>query len=107
MELGLSGRTAIVCGASAGIGLAIAESLAAEGANVAMFARRRDLLQREADRLGALAVRGDVTNPADLKRLVDRTLEAFGGIRNLLNKHRGPPPAAAVSPTPGQGRGSV
>ena len=42
MELGLSGRTAIVCGASAGMGLAIAEALAAEGANVAMFARRRD-----------------------------------------------------------------
>src|SRR3954466_7671702 len=94
MELGLSGRTAIVCGASAGMGLAIAESLAAEGANVAMFARRRDLLQREADRLGALAVRGDVTNPADLKRLVDRTLEAFGGIDILVNNSGGaaPPP---------------
>ena len=41
MELGLSGRTAIVCGASAGMGLSIAETLASEGANVAMFARRR------------------------------------------------------------------
>ena len=38
MDLGLRGRTAIVCGASAGIGLGIAESLAAEGANVAMLA---------------------------------------------------------------------
>ena len=45
MELGLKGRTAIVRGASSGIGLAIAESLAGEGANVAMFARRRDLLR--------------------------------------------------------------
>ena len=63
MDLGLRGRTAIVCGASSGMGLAIAESLAAEGANVAMFARRRDLLEREADRIGALAVRGDLTNP--------------------------------------------
>ena len=45
MELGLKGRTAIVCGASSGIGLAIAESLSGEGANVAMFARRRDLDQ--------------------------------------------------------------
>ena len=77
MDLGLTGRTAIVCGASAGIGLAIAEALAAEGANVAMFARRRDVLQQEAERLGALAVRGDVTNPGDLKRLVDRSLEAL------------------------------
>jgi len=52
MELGLAGRTAIVCGASSGMGLAIAESLAAEGANVAMFARRRELLEREAERIG-------------------------------------------------------
>ena len=56
MDLGLRGRTAIVCGASAGIGLGCAESLAAEGANVAMFARRRDVLEREAERIGALAV---------------------------------------------------
>lgn len=48
MELGLRGRTAIVCGASQGIGLAIAEALAAEEASVAMFARRRDVLEREA-----------------------------------------------------------
>ena len=96
MELGLSGRTAIVCGASSGMGLAIAEALAAEGANVAMFARRRELLEREAERLGALAVRGDVTNPADLERLVKRTLEAFGGIDILVNNSGGPPRTPAV-----------
>jgi 3-oxoacyl-[acyl-carrier protein] reductase len=95
MDLGLKGRTAIVCGASSGMGLAIAEALAAEGANVAMFARRRELLEREADRLGALAVRGDVTNPADLMRLVDRTLEAFGGIDVLVNNSGGPRPGPA------------
>jgi 3-oxoacyl-[acyl-carrier protein] reductase len=99
MDLGLTGRTAIVCGASAGIGLAIAEALAAEGANVAMFARRRDVLQQEAERLGALAVRGDVTNPADLKRLVDRTLEAFGGIDILVNNSGGPPRTPAIGLT--------
>jgi len=44
MDLGLGGRTAIVCGASSGLGLASAEALAGEGANVAMFARRRDEL---------------------------------------------------------------
>jgi 3-oxoacyl-[acyl-carrier protein] reductase len=97
MDLGLKGRTAIVCGASSGIGLAIAESLADEGANVAMFARRRDLLKREADRIGALAVRGDVTNPPDLERLVDRTLEAFGGIDILVNNGGGPPRTSAES----------
>jgi len=96
VNLGLDGRTAIVCGASSGIGLAISELLAEEGANVAMFARGREALEREAERLGALAVRGDVTNPADLKRLVDRTLAAFGGIDILVNNSGGPPRTPAV-----------
>ena len=96
MELGLDGRTAIVCGASAGMGLATAAALSREGANVSMFARRRELLAREAERLGALAVRGDVTNPADLKRLVDRTVEAFGGIDILVNNSGGPPRGPAT-----------
>jgi 3-oxoacyl-[acyl-carrier protein] reductase len=91
MDLGLSGRTAIVCGASSGIGLAIAESLSEEGANVAMFARRRDLLEREAERLGALAVQGDVRDPRALETLVKRTLAAFGGIDVLVNNGGGPP----------------
>src|SRR5438105_15651505 len=90
MELGLAGRTAIVCGASSGMGLAIAESLAAEGANVAMFARRRPVLEREAERLGALAVVGDVTIPGDLDRLVEKTIGAFGGIDILVNNSGGP-----------------
>ena len=96
MDLGLRGRTAIVCGASSGMGLAVAEALAAEGANVAMFARRRDLLQREADRIGALPVRGDLTNPQDLERLVQKTVEAFGGIDILVNNGGGPPRGPAL-----------
>ena len=99
MDLGLKGRTAIVCGASSGMGLATAEALAREGANVSMFARRREVLDREAERLGALAVRGDVTNPADLRRLVDRTVEAFGGIDILVNNSGGPPRSPAVGLT--------
>src|SRR6058998_2544895 len=95
MDLGLKGRTAVVCGASSGMGLATAEALAREGANVAMFARRREVLEREAERIGGLAVRGDVTNPADLKRLYDRTLEAFGGVDVLVNNGGGPPRTVA------------
>ncbi len=95
MDLGLGGRTAIVCGASAGIGLACAEALAAEGANVVMFARREDVLEREAGRLGALAVTGDVREPADLERLVERTLEAHGGIDVLVLNSGGPPRGSA------------
>ena len=96
MDLGLTGRTAVVCGASAGMGLAIAEALAAEGVNVAMFARRRELLEREAERLGALAVRGDVRDPADLERLVERTVQAFDGIDVLVNNSGGPPRTSAL-----------
>jgi 3-oxoacyl-[acyl-carrier protein] reductase len=99
MDLGLSGRTAIVCGASSGMGLAVAERLAAEGANVAMLGRRRELLEREADRIGALAVVGDLTIPAHLDRLVATTLEAFGGVDVLVLNGGGPPPGTAVGVT--------
>jgi 3-oxoacyl-[acyl-carrier protein] reductase len=99
VELGLKGRTAIVCGASAGMGLAIAEALAAEGTNVAMFARRRDVLEREAERIGALAVRGDVRDPSDVARLVERTVNAFGGVDILVNNSGGPPRGSAVEAT--------
>jgi 3-oxoacyl-[acyl-carrier protein] reductase len=95
MDLGLRGRTAIVCGASSGLGLAAAEALAAEGANVTMLARRREQLERDADRIGALAVRGDVTNATDLERLVSKTLEAFGGIDILVWNSGGPPAGKA------------
>jgi 3-oxoacyl-[acyl-carrier protein] reductase len=93
----LSGRTAIVCGASAGIGLAIAKALSTEGANVAMFARRRQVLAAEAEHLGALAVQGDVTNPQDCQRVVERTLAAFGGIDILVNNSGGPPRGPALA----------
>jgi len=99
VDLGLTGRTAIVCGASSGMGLAVAEALTSEGANVAMFARRRDLLEREAERLGALAVRGDLTNPKHLESLVERTVAAFGGLDILVLNGGGPPagPAATLA----------
>ena len=99
MDLGLSGRTAIVCGATSGMGLAIAAELVREGANVAMFGRRRDLLEREADRLGALAVQGDLTIPQHLERLVHATVGAFGGVDVLVLNGGGPPAGPAVGLT--------
>jgi len=107
VNLGLAGRTAIVCGASSGMGLAVAERLSAEGADVAMFGRRRDLLEREAERIGALAVRGDLTVPADLERLVQRTVDAFGGIDILVNNGGGPPPGPAAGVTDEAVEGAV
>ena len=99
MDLGLSGRTAIVCGATSGMGLAVSEELVREGANVAMFGRRRDLLEREADRLGALAVQGDLIIPQHLDRLVHATVGAFGGVDVLVLNGGGPPAGPAVGLT--------
>ncbi|MGH3128381.1 MAG: SDR family oxidoreductase [Gaiellaceae bacterium] len=96
MELGLRGRTAVVCGASSGIGLGIAESLAGEGANVVMFARRRELLEQQAERLDGLAVPGDVTNAEDLDRLVSTAVDSYGGIDILVNNSGGPPRTTAA-----------
>jgi len=96
MDLGLSGRTAIVCGASSGMGLGIARSLRGEGANVAMFARRAELLEREAETIGGLAVPGDVTSSGDLERLVAATVDAYGGVDILVNNSGGPPRATAT-----------
>src|SRR5262249_36100078 len=84
--------------ASSGMGLAIAEALAAEGANVAMFARRRDVLEREADRIGGRAVRGDLTVPQDLAQLGAQTGGGFGGLAHPPNNDpgRAPGPAAGA-----------
>src|SRR6185312_4830665 len=99
MELGLEGRTAIVCGSASGMGLAVAEALAAEGANVAMFSRRREVLEREADRIGALAVQGDLTIPQHLERLVQATIGAFGALDVLVLNGGGPSAGTASSLT--------
>ena len=64
-----------------------------------LFARRRDVVEREADRLGALAVRGDVTLPQDLERAVAQTLEAFRALDILVWNSGGPPPGTATDVT--------
>lgn len=92
----LDGRTAIVCGSSTGIGLGVAESLAAGGANLAMFAIEGEDLRREADRLGALAVVGDFTVAADLERLVEETVARFGGIDIVVHNGGGAADADAA-----------
>ena len=99
MNIGLEGRTAIVCGASAGIGLGIAEALRDEGANVVMFARTKEPLEREAARIGGVAVPGDVTAGADLQRLVATAVDEFDGIDILVNNSGGPPRTPAVGLT--------
>jgi 3-oxoacyl-[acyl-carrier protein] reductase len=97
VDLGLSGRTALVCGASSGLGLASAEALAEEGANVVLFARRTEDLESHAQRLGGAAVAGDVRDDVDLERAVSTAVDRFGGLDVLVWNGGGPPPGGAQS----------
>lgn len=86
----LAGKVAIVTGASAGIGRAIAALFAAEGASVVATARRQAELDNliaaiESDGGRAVALAGDVTDPALADRLVETALERFGGLDIAVN----------------------
>jgi NAD(P)-dependent dehydrogenase (short-subunit alcohol dehydrogenase family) len=80
----LEGRTALVTGASRGIGLAIARRLAAAGARVAMAARSEDELSRVAEEVGGIAVPADVSSSEAVARLVERTEERLGRAPDIL-----------------------
>jgi 3-oxoacyl-[acyl-carrier protein] reductase len=95
MDLGLTGRTALVMGASSGLGLASAQALRAEEANVVMLARRGDVLREEADRIGATAVVGDVQRTTELERAIQTAVETYGGLDILVLNGGGPPPGSA------------
>lgn len=87
MNGGLGGRTALITGAGRGIGLAITETLAADGASVALLDVDADVLQAAALRFGdqALTITADVRCLEDVRRAVDLTVERFGGLDILVN----------------------
>ena len=76
---GLEGKTAIVTGASSGIGAAVARALTAEGARVAGGARRTDRLETE------IALELDVTDPASCERFVEEAVRELGALDVLVN----------------------
>ena len=91
MQVSLAGRTAVITGASKGIGLAIATRFSASGADVAIVARGRDALDAAAKAIGASgggrvhAIQGDVAVPADVQRTYDEAMRAFGKIDIVVN----------------------
>ena len=83
----MSGRTAIITGASRGIGLAIAQRLAADGANVVLTARKQESADAAAEQVdgNAIGVAAHAVDEEAAKRCVDLTLERFGGVDILIN----------------------
>lgn len=81
------GQTAIVTGASRGLGLGIARRLGAAGHRVVLAAREPETLEAAREQLGdgAIAVPTDVTSHADVERLVATTIEHFGSVELLVN----------------------
>ena len=93
MDLGISGRWAIVCAASKGLGLACARALATEGANLVINARGDDALQIAAAELRSLGVEvrtvvGDISEPS----VREQVLAACPQVDILVNNAGGPPP---------------
>ena len=90
LDLGLTGKVAIVTGGSVGLGRAAAMRLAREGARVSICARRKEVLERTAAEIrqgggDVLAIPADVTRPEDIENVVKATTDRFGGIDILLN----------------------
>lgn len=83
----LTGRTAIVTGASRGIGLAIAQQLAADGANVVVTSRKQDSADAAAAQVGpdALGVAAHAVQEEQARRCIELTLDKFGSIDILVN----------------------
>ncbi len=91
MDLGLKGKVAAITGGSEGIGKATAWRLAAEGASVAICARRRDVLEATADEIrkatggDVLAVAADVARPEDVEAFISAVVERVGRLDILVN----------------------
>ncbi|MFC1575645.1 SDR family oxidoreductase [Gemmatimonadota bacterium] len=105
MDLGLKGKVALAAAASEGIGRAVAEALAVEGADLIICSRREAPLekaQRELEEHGGrvLAVPANLTDPSGVKEVAAAALEAFGRVDVLVTNTGGPPagPFEAHSP---------
>jgi 3-oxoacyl-[acyl-carrier protein] reductase len=97
MDLGLKGKIALLTGASSGLGLATAKTLAAEGVRLAINSRSVNKLEAAKAALAeyggdVLILPGDVTDPEVPAQLIEQTISAFGGLDLLFTNSGGPPP---------------
>ena len=103
MDLGLKGKVAIVGGGSMGIGLGIATRLAAEGADLVIFARRLPALTKAAESLSStygvrvVPVTADIRDKDESGRIVQTAIEHFGKLDILVNNDGAPPLGAIES----------
>ena len=96
MDLGLKGRVALVCGASRGIGFAVADDLVREGASVVICGRDPKALDEAVRKLELLgpkpvSVAADLSTADGIKTVVAKTLERFGRVDVLVTNTGGPP----------------
>ena len=109
MDLGLKGKVAMVAGASRGLGFAVAEALAREGATVSMSSTTQASIDEAAKRLASggatvLATAVDVRNGDHIAAWTKKTIERFGGVDLLFTNGGGPPPARPCRLTMPRGR---
>lgn len=99
MDLGLTGKVAMVAGASRGLGFGVAEALAREGARVSIASRDPAAIQAAAARIGGevLATPLDVRSAEGIQQWADATIDRFGGVDLLFTNAGGPPAGAALS----------
>jgi NAD(P)-dependent dehydrogenase (short-subunit alcohol dehydrogenase family) len=95
----LDGKIAIVTGGTSGIGEAIAKAFVSEGAKVVIVGRREEEGRALEKRLGVRFVRADVANEADVKAMVDQTVEWFGRLDCLVNNAGIPSPMISITET--------
>jgi 3-oxoacyl-[acyl-carrier protein] reductase len=112
-ERDLTGKVALVCAASQGLGKAAAHALAARGARVAICSRRHDAIERAAADIGratgadVAALVADLSRPADPARVVAQTVERCGGLDILITNTGGPRSAPFESLTDDDWSGAV
>ena len=113
MDLGLTGKVALVAASSRGLGRAVAEELAREGVRLVMCARGDNDLNRTRDHIASdigsqpIAVAADLTDPEGVRRVTDAAVEAFGQVDILVTNTGGPPSGPFEAHTPEAWRTAV